>query len=130
MLPGDQSELLRWLDDAARLREQQSELAKRLDYLFANDERLCKWAEEEGEMPELSGYPPLRQVWNDFLSAGGITSHDLRQFLAGKELRQLLDGPLRGHKLRSKRHLRLLVNNKSKPRKPTHKLPNPGNDAA
>jgi hypothetical protein len=55
----------------------------------------------------LEGSPQLQEVWNKFIQAGGITADDFRKFL---------DGRFRYRLIRQRRHLRLVVNNKSQRR--------------
>ena len=48
--------------------------------------------------------PALYKDWAEFTEIGGITAHELRRFLDGKIIRR--------RPMRSRRHLRMVVNNK------------------
>jgi len=65
----------------------------------------------------LRQYPELKQRWQHFQRAGGVSAHDFEQFLNGR---------MRYRIVRSKRHLRLIATRKPIP----IKLRKCGNDAA
>jgi hypothetical protein len=55
----------------------------------------------------LAAEPCLQEQWAGFLRQGGITAHEFRNYLAGKIIRY--------RATRTRKHLRLLVNNKRRP---------------
>src|SRR5262245_49029831 len=55
----------------------------------------------------LNACPDLARDWRKFSDAGGLTVQELRRFLAGKTIRL--------RRMRTKRHLRMVVNNRRRP---------------
>src|SRR5262245_56911588 len=52
----------------------------------------------------LDACPDFARDWNAFVDAGGVSVHELRNFLDGKVLRR--------KRMRTRTHLRMIVNNK------------------
>jgi hypothetical protein len=51
--------------------------------------------------------PALQKDWDKFTQMGGISAHELAQFLDGKIIRR--------RPMRSRKHLRMVVNNRRRP---------------
>ena len=80
-------------------KEPQDELIDTLEQI----ERCRRDLQEHGAyfIALLRAEPQLRRQWSEFLQAGGLTSTDLRQFLAGRFR-------YRRVRIRQRRHLRLI----------------------
>ena len=126
--------VLREMDEAReRLREGQRHLAHVLnDAVLPDEPWRGEWGLDEDD-PEQDWWLPtfnqLRQVWHAFKAAGGVTEHDLRQFLMGRSLNRKPG--------RQKYHLRLVASKvprvslrTSQPRVRLSPWPSDGGEAA
>jgi hypothetical protein len=101
--PG-QELILDILREADTLRERQRLLDMRLQYLLESglDSDCC----EGDEAVDVVALRELREGWNDFLRAGGVTAADLQAFVRGDARPPV----------KLKRHLRVIASNE-RPRK-------------
>jgi hypothetical protein len=97
--------ILNLLGKIERLREQADLIARRLDYLLRTG-RDSGGADEDYDEPV--DVALLRQTWEAFLTAGGVSADDLSRFLKGE---RISDQPVK-----RRRHLRLVRSNKPLPR--------------
>jgi hypothetical protein len=75
-------------------------------------EHLCQQLREleqlRDEVEALIEYPHLAPIWKSFQAAGGVTAADLEQHIKGKTIRR--------RTVRTKEHMRLVVDNAPRPR--------------
>jgi hypothetical protein len=96
--------ILSLLGKIERLREQADLTARRLAYLLRTGRDSGGADEDYNEPVDVA---TLRQRWDAFLAAGGVTADDLTRFLNGEQLG--------AHAVKRRRHLRLIRSNNPHP---------------